>query len=48
MPGGVSYLGDFLPPPAPELSELEIEAAARVASKDTGLEVDRPCETGGR
>ena len=46
MPGGVSYLGDFLPPP-PEPSGL-VGAAARVSARDTGLDRVRPCKTVGR
>ena len=43
MPGGVSYLGDFLPEP----SGL-VGAAARVSARDTGLDRVRPCKTVGR
>ena len=46
MPGGVSYLGDFLPPP-PVPSGL-VGAAARVSASDTGLDRVRPCITVGR
>jgi hypothetical protein len=48
VPGGVSYLGDFLPPPPPPEPSGLVGAAARVSARDTGLDRVRPCETVGR